>query len=342
MSEKIIVAHNSPVYFGRVAELLPRLIEDRVCHAVTDNEVLRHHPHLFSSMPYSLIEQGEEHKTLKSVNDLYGNFIDGSIDRHSLIIGIGGGIVTDVAGFAAATYMRGVNFGAIPTTLLAQVDASVGGKTGVNINGYKNMAGVFAQPTFVICDVELLNTLPDREFRAGMAEVIKAAVIGDEELFGMLECNDITTLRSNSALMEQIICRAVKVKAEIVTRDEREAGERRLLNLGHTFAHAIESTGKRLNHGEAVAIGIGIATRIAESIGYIATCDAQRIVELLKRYGLSIELPSPIQDILDVIYHDKKRDNNTLWLILPHSIGECRQVKYDFEQIAQLIEKAEL
>lgn len=333
MSKQIAIGNNSTIYFGRVAQLLPQIIGTHKHFAVTDKKVLRHHPELFENMPYATIGQGEKHKTLKSVGKLYIDFIEQHLDRNSLILGIGGGIVTDVAGFATATYMRGVDFGAVPTTLLAQVDASVGGKTGVNIDRYKNMAGVFAQPRFVICDVGLLNTLPNREFVAGMAEVIKAAIIGDEELFDILERNNISTLRQDPATLEWIIYRAVKVKAEIVSRDERESGERRLLNLGHTMAHAIERCCAKVNHGEAVAIGIAMATRVAMAQGRLDADSGNRIEQLLLRYGLSINNNISIEQLIEVIHHDKKADNDSIWFIQPRRIGECHQVKCNFRQL---------
>ncbi len=339
MPQQIAIGSNSVIYFGRVMELLPRLIADYNTYLVSDKKVVKHHPELFENLAYSTIGQGEKHKTLKSVENLYHDFIAHKIDRSSHIVGIGGGIVTDVAGFAAATYMRGIAFGAVPTTLLAQVDASVGGKTGVNIDNIKNMAGVFSQPRFVICDVELLDTLPEREFWAGMAEVIKTAIIADKELFEILERYDISTLRQDKAMLERVIYRAVKVKADIVSRDEREAGERRLLNLGHTMAHAIEACDNNIIHGEAVGTGIAIATRIALDMGVIDEKSAQRIFQILDQYRFSIDTPIPIKQLLDAASHDKKCDGLDIWFVLPRRIGECCQIRYNLQQLYQQISK---
>ena len=181
-----------------------------------------------------LIGTGQSVKTLQTVERVLRRVIELGVDRKTFVLGIGGGIVTDVAGFAASIYMRGLRFGFVSTTLLGQVDASVGGKNGVNLDGYKNMTGTFTQPDFVVYDPALLRTLPDREFRAGLAEVVKSAIIADAELFARLEQSDFATLRRDTDLLADALSAAVRVKADIVERDERESGERRKLNLGHT------------------------------------------------------------------------------------------------------------
>ena len=225
--------------------------------------------------------------------------------------------------------MRGVEFGFITTTLLGSVDASVGGKNGVNVGGFKNMVGVFSQPKFVICDVALLHTLPEREFRAGMAEVIKTAILGDRELFGMLEQSSFEALRKDDALLESVIARCIRVKADVVAQDEREGGLRRILNLGHTIAHAIEKCSQRYSHGEAVAIGLHHITKAALADGVISEADGSRIISLIERYGFDTELPVERKLLLKAIEGDKKRKGNTIHLILPTAIGkvEDRVVK---------------
>ena len=245
---------------------------------------------------------------------------------------IGGGIVTDVAGFAASTYMRGVEFGFISTTLLGQVDASVGGKNGVNVDGYKNMVGSFTQPRFVICDVDMLRTLPEREFRTGLAEVIKSAVIADKELFERLEGADFGTLAENRALLREIVYRAISVKASIVERDERETGDRRKLNLGHTLAHAIEKSSSRMNHGEAVAVGLKLIAEAAVRSGRLSAGDGERIVGLLQRAGFALEPPVEMRTLLKAVSRDKKSVGDEIYIVWPTAIGHCEVEKMPLDE----------
>ena len=228
-----------------------------------------------------------------------------------------------MAGFAAATYMRGVAFGFVPTTLLGQVDAAVGGKNGVNVDGYKNMAGTFTQPQLVICDPALLRTLPDREFRAGLAEVVKAAVIADADLFACIAQSTFGQLRSDAELLADVVAAAVRVKTDIVGRDERERGERRKLNLGHTLAHAIEKCSPAMNHGEAVAVGTALIADAAVRLGVLPDADRVRIRELLARLGFDLTPPVAMPLLLKEVVRDKKREDGLLHVVLPVGIGDC-------------------
>ena len=277
------------------------------------------------------IEEGEESKSLDNYKTLLSILIRKGFTRTDCIIALGGGVCGDLAGFVASTYMRGVEFGFITTTLLGVVDASVGGKNGVNIGGYKNMVGTFSQPQFVICDVSLLHTLPDREFRAGLAEMIKTAILGDAELFEILERSTFEALREDKSLLTDVVTRCVRVKASVVAQDEREAGCRRILNLGHTVAHAIEKESSNYSHGEAVAIGIYYMTRKALEHNLISDVDAKRIFALIERYGFDVELPIERKAMLKAIGGDKKRRGDALHLILPTAIGavEDREVALD-------------
>ena len=207
------------------------------------------------------------------MQNIYARLMEIGADRSTLLVGIGGGIVTDITGFVATTYMRGMDFGFVATTLLAQVDASVGGKNGVNILNYKNMVGTFAQPSFVISDVAFLRTLPHRELHAGMGEVVKMAIIGDEELFNFIEENISASCYTNIDTMQRIVLDSIRLKADIVDRDECEKGIRRVLNLGHTIAHAIEKCTHKLNHGEAVAVGISKISHISNAMGILSNED---------------------------------------------------------------------
>ena len=292
------IRERSRVYVGPVGDLLTGALPEGRVVVVTDATVERFFAPLLAPYERLLVGQGEASKTLRTVGELYERLIDLGADRSTFILGVGGGIVTDVAGFVASTYMRGLRFGFVATTLLAQVDASVGGKNGVNVAGYKNMAGCFAQPDFVVCDPAMLCTLPDREFRAGLAEMVKAALIADGDLFAALERSSFAALREAPEQLRDLITAAIRVKADIVGRDERERGERRKLNLGHMLAHAIEKCSDRMNHGEAVAVGIALMAGAARRLGLLDAAQCDRIVGLLERLGFDLQPPVPLERLL--------------------------------------------
>ncbi len=317
------VRHHSRIYIGPVSEILPQVLPAGRVVAVSDANVDRLHHELLAPFETVLIGTGETIKTLPTVEAIYRRLIAAGADRATFILGVGGGIVTDIAGFAAATYMRGVPFGFVPTTLLGQVDASVGGKNGVNVDGYKNMAGTFAQPQFVVCDPALLRTLPDREFRAGLAEALKAGIIADAELFAAIEAASYESLRSDTALLTRVVERSVGVKAAIVERDECERGERRKLNLGHTLAHAIEKSSGRMNHGEAVAVGTALMARAAVRMGLLAEGECRRITGTLERLGFQLTPPADMKRLLRAVAKDKKNERGVLHVVLPTGIGSC-------------------
>ncbi len=317
------IGTDSQVVVGSAKTLLGELLPSKRVIVITDGTIDRLHKGLFAEYETIVIGSGESIKTLQTAGNIYDQLIEMGADRSTFILGIGGGIVTDITGFVASTYMRGLEFGFISTTLLGQVDASVGGKNGVNIGGYKNMVGVFNQPRFVICAPELLQTLPDREFRAGLAEIIKAAIIADAPLFERLEGCSFEQLRTDSALLEEMIFSAISIKADIVIRDEREAGERRKLNLGHTLAHAIEKCSSAMNHGEAVAVGISLISHLAQREGLLSEADLQRINSLLTSMGFELTAPVDIKKLLKATQRDKKAEGDHIYIVLPTSIGEC-------------------
>ncbi|WP_019505793.1 3-dehydroquinate synthase [Pleurocapsa sp. PCC 7319] len=275
-----------------------------------------------------LISAGESFKHLQSIQQVYDTALANHIERSSTLVALGGGVIGDMTGFAAATWLRGVNFVQVPTSLLAIVDASVGGKTGVNHPQGKNLIGAFYQPKLVAIDPTLLKTLPSREFRAGMAEVIKYGVIWDQDLFTKLEASDrLDSLDYVSEeLLETIITRSCQAKADVVSQDEKEAGLRAILNYGHTIGHAVESLThyKQFVHGEAVAIGMVAAGKIAVEMGLWTKEQAQRQDALIVKTGLPTEIPSEltIEDILETIKSDKKVKAGKVRFILPNSIGE--------------------
>jgi 3-dehydroquinate synthase len=339
MIHSLKVAERSDIYIGRAEELLPTLLPDGRVIVITDANIDRRHHSLLEGKEFIMIGIGESVKTLHTVEMIYRRFVDLGIDRSCFVLGIGGGIVTDITGFVASTYMRGLRFGFVSTTLLGQVDASVGGKNGVNLDGYKNMVGTFNQPQFVICDPTLLDTLPDREFRAGLAEIVKAGIIADYGLFERVERTPFAQLRHDYDLVGEIILSAIRVKAEIVGRDERESGERRKLNLGHTFAHAIEKLSTEMNHGEAVAVGTALAARLAVRLGVMRAEDAERVERLLSALGFSLTPPLPIKRLVSAISKDKKSDGNSLHFVLPTGIGSCEVRRMKIDEIAKIAEE---
>ena len=287
---------------------------------------------------YIIVGRGEENKTIASLEKIYTSLLEIGADRHSFIVGLGGGIITDMTGFVASTYQRGLEFGFVASTLLSQVDASVGGKNGVNLGGFKNMVGVFNQPKFVICDPKLLSTLSLREFRSGLAEVIKAGVIKDSELFELFEQYSLDDISNNSDLLAEVIFRSITIKANVVSQDEREKGERKKLNYGHTFAHAIEKSTRRFTHGEAVVVGMEIASQLAVKGGYLSIIDYSRISKVHAKMGFDLKCGIAKEVLFELLKSDKKRNAESIDFIFPTSIGSCDVVNLRFDDLKLLIE----
>ena len=314
----------SRVVIGDVINSLENYLpEGKRVVVIADEHVFHAYRPIIGAYDYCLIGLGETNKTLATAQKLYGELLALGADRSTFILGFGGGIVTDIAGFVASTYMRGLPFGFVASTLLAQVDASVGGKNGVNFEGYKNMVGTFNQPDFVLCDLSLLQTLPEREFRAGLAEVVKAAIIADADLFGRIERTTFEALRTDTDLLSDAVSAAIRVKADIVERDERESGDRRKLNLGHTLAHAIEKASNRMNHGEAVAVGTALIAGAAVKLGALTQADCDRIVNVLTALGFDLTPPVEVKRLLKEVGKDKKNEDGMLRIVLPAGIGDC-------------------
>jgi 3-dehydroquinate synthase len=282
------------------------------------------------------IGTGEEIKTLDTVRDIYGHLLSSEADRSSFIVGIGGGIVCDITGFAASTFLRGVRFGFVATTLLAQVDAGVGGKNGVNFKGYKNMVGLFHQPEFVICDPEILKTLPQKEISCGLAEIVKHAAIADADLFAYLEKHDEDILALDRQAIEKLVLASVRIKSSIVSRDETEKGERRLLNFGHTFGHAIEKiTGAA--HGEAVSMGMVMASALSVKRGLLPAQEDRRLRGLLKKLKLPNGFESSPKKIFDAVGKDKKRADDRIHFILLNGIGNAVVEQIAIEELKETL-----
>lgn len=276
------------------------------------------------------VPSGEESKSVAMAERLWRDLLEARTDRKSFVIAVGGGVVGDLAGFVAATFVRGLPFFQVPTTLLAHVDSSVGGKVAVNLPGAKNMVGVFWQPSGVLIDVDTLRTLPDREYRAGLAEVVKYGVILDQDFFGLLEARCDAIQHRDAATLEEVIAHCCRLKAQVVSQDERETtGHRAVLNYGHTFGHAIEAVAGygELLHGEAVAIGMTCAARLACILGRVDASLAQRQQQLLQRFGLPTAIPDlNHRALIEAMRHDKKVEFGKTRFVLPTRLGHVELV----------------
>jgi len=292
------------------------------------------------------IPAGERYKTLTSIQKLYDAALENRLERSSTMVALGGGVIGDMTGFAAATWLRGVNFVQVPTTLLAMVDAAIGGKTGVNHPQGKNLIGAFHQPRLVLIDPQVLNTLPVREFRAGMAEVIKYGIIWDAQLFAQMEQSDRLDQLGylDTDLLAEILSRSCQAKADVVSKDEKEAGLRAILNYGHTIGHAVESlTGYRVvNHGEAVAIGMVAAGQLAVNLQLWEQAAQERQLALIQKAGLPKQLPAgvDIEAIIDCLQTDKKVKAGRVRFVLPTQIGAVTVTdQVPSEQIRQVLQQ---
>jgi 3-dehydroquinate synthase len=347
MSETISVAlgergydiHVGPGLLARAGDLLAPMAHGPV-PVVTDENVARLHLDIVVKSLHArgidarpiVVPAGEQTKSFVELEKLCRELLRIGVERRGLVVALGGGVIGDLTGFAAGILKRGLAFVQLPTTLLAQVDSSVGGKTAIDVPEGKNLIGLFHQPKLVIADTDVLSTLPPRELLSGYAEVVKYGALGDAEFFTWLEKNGTKALAGESALLAHIVAHSCRMKAEIVGRDERETGERALLNLGHTFGHALEAATKfsdTLRHGEAVAIGMVLAFRLSERLGHSPAADSARLSRYLKDVGLPTDIaeisgprPSPDQ-LLDHMRHDKKAQSGKLKFVLVRGIGRA-------------------
>ncbi len=327
---------NSQVILGGSIDQLETLRQSRRMVVITDSNVHKLHGGRFPKTDVIVLEPGEDSKHLETIHTLYDRFTELEIDRSALVVGIGGGVVCDITGFVATTFLRGVSFGFVATTLLAQVDASVGGKNGVNLGDYKNMVGTFAQPEFVVLDHELLSTLSLKELRSGLAEVVKSAAIKDNQLFQYLEAHKDDLLAVDQTAIAYATEGAVTVKAKIVMEDERESSTRRLLNFGHTFAHALERTAL-LSHGEAVSLGMVIAARLSEAKGMLDAKDVSRLLALLDALGLPTRIEVDADAAFDAMRKDKKREGDNINFVLLEGMGHARVTPISLDALKEVI-----
>lgn len=327
----------SKIVIGDVRQTLTALQGDKEAIFITDSNVYPLYKDLIGNNKSIIIGTGEQNKTLETVAAIFEELLAMGADRSSFIIGLGGGIVTDITGFAASTYMRGCRFGFIATTLLSQVDASVGGKNGVNFERFKNMVGTFNQPDFVICDPAFFATLPEREIRGGMAEIIKMGLIGDKALFETMAQMGYDGILQNAELLKKLIFRAIEMKADIVGRDEKEQGERKKLNLGHTLAHAIEKSSTLFHHGEAVAIGLCKAAAISQALGKLTKEEQRDIERAIAGLGLPTECDIDKETLFQALKSDKKKEADAISFIVMNGIGNCEIIKLKFEELYTIL-----
>lgn len=323
--KKIIIKKNSgccPILIGERLGNLPQYTSGARLIIITDTNVGKLFPLNTLSGEIIAIGTGEKIKTLDTVRDIYKALIELDADRSAFIVGVGGGIVCDIAGFVASTFLRGVRFGLVATTLLAQVDAAVGGKNGVNFYGYKNMVGVFNQPDFVICDPDVLKTLPPREISCGLAEIVKHAAIADADLFSYLERHYQAVLALDRSIVEKLINESIRIKSAVVNRDEKEQGERRILNFGHTFGHAIEKV-EGVAHGEAISMGMVMASDLSVKKGLMTAGEEGRLKTLLHHLNLPTRCTFNTRPVFDALKKDKKRQGDALHFVFLHGIGHA-------------------
>jgi 3-dehydroquinate synthase len=314
--------HNSDIHIGEDWTKFREYIPGRNTVIITDDNILKLYGLDFKDFPVLTIAPGEKSKKLEVINDLAGKLLNLGIARDSFIVGIGGGVVCDIAGFLASVYMRGIGFGFVSTSLLSQVDASVGGKNGVNVGSVKNILGNFNQPEFVICDQKMLKTLPDDEYKSGLAELIKTGLIFDPELVTEIENNVDPILKREPLLLAKLITRAVEIKASVVNMDEKETGIRMILNFGHTFGHAIEAqTG--MKHGFAVAAGMKIAADISVEVGVLKPAERTRIFNLLDSFKLLADFEITFNQVEELISQDKKKSGNAVNFVLLEKTGKA-------------------
>ena len=313
---------SSKILIGESLRNLYFQLPQKKLFIITDHHVSILFSHMFVKAPVFVIKPGEASKNFATLEQIYYWLLHQGADRDCFIVGIGGGVVCDITGFVATTFMRGVPFGFVATSLLAQVDASVGGKNGVNLKGFKNIVGTFSQPEFVICDTSLLRQLPEDEFANGMAEVIKHAILADAPQFEYLQANPEKVKSCDAEALNYLVGQSVRIKAAIVEADEQETGNRRLLNLGHTWGHAVEKvTG--MPHGQAVSIGLAFAAKFSNFKGYITPAQRKSIESLLQAYELPIECKASPKEVFQALIFDKKKENYHIHFVFINKIGEA-------------------
>jgi 3-dehydroquinate synthase len=323
-------------YYGGGFSFLKQIVKPSEGVLLIDENVQQNFSSRFKQWKTIVIPSGEKYKVQSTADRIIGELIDLGADRKITLVGIGGGVVTDITGYVASVYMRGVRFGFVPTSLLAMVDASIGGKNGIDVGVYKNMVGVIRQPSFLLYDQNFLSTLPEKEWRNGFAEIIKHAAIKDASMFKELELRDLGFYQKRKKIALELIQRNALLKSKVVQEDEFEKNERRKLNFGHTLAHAIE-TQYNLLHGEAVAIGMAFASKLSEQL--LGFKNHNRLVKTIEQYSLPVSLEFNKQKTFDVLRNDKKKEADFMNFILLEKIGKARIEKISLKDLYSYLRK---
>jgi 3-dehydroquinate synthase len=324
-------------YFDAEFSLLEQIVSKEKTILITDENVFAAAKDKFNGWQTIVIKAGEEHKQQSAADFIIQQLIEKEADRNSFVVGVGGGVITDITGYAASIYMRGVKFGFVPTTILAMVDASIGGKNGVDVGPYKNLVGLIKQPEFLLFDYSLLKTLPQEQWENGFAEIIKHACIKDAEMFTLLEKYAISDFQNNTALLAELIERNANIKTAVVVEDEFEKGDRKLLNFGHTLGHAIENV-YQLLHGHAISIGMMAAAIFSETLGGFKTEEKERLRNLLEKYQLPTAKEFDKQKVWSLLKMDKKRASSEMNFILLEKIGKAVIKPIPLAQLDKLIQ----
>lgn len=335
--EKILLSApetDSAVIVGGRWEAVVKLIPAEGVVIITDTNIHKLYGKYFPDFPVLKVNPGEVSKKLKVIEKLSEKLISMGVDRSGFILAIGGGVVSDISGFLASVYMRGIRFGYVSTTLLAQVDASTGGKNGVNLGAVKNVLGTFSQPEFVVIDTTMLETLPEDEYLSGLSELIKTGFIGDISIIETLEQEKESVMSRDREIMTELVSRSVKFKASVVASDEKETGLRRILNFGHTFGHAIELH-SGMKHGIAVAAGMVLAAEFSVEKGLLSKADFNRILSLLNLYGLNQGYSLDHKTAIELMMHDKKKSGNSIWFVFLEGLGKPLPLKVTFSELSE-------
>jgi 3-dehydroquinate synthase len=321
-------------FFAGGFSKLKEIVDPKRTVLITDENIYGHHSTKFKNWDTIVLKPGEQYKVQATVDAIIEQLIEMGADRSTILVGVGGGVITDLTGYVASIYMRGITFGFVPTTLLALVDASIGGKNGIDVGIYKNMVGTIRQPSFILHDLVFLNSLPEIEWRSGFAEIIKHASIKDATMFRQLEENNITSFQKKKTLISDLVQRNALIKTKVVLLDEFEGGDRKLLNFGHTLGHALENQ-YELTHGEAISIGMAYAANLSQELTGFKHAD--RVVSLLEKYELPTAAMFNKDKVIAVLGKDKKKVKDSIQFILLEKIGKAVIQPISIDQIYQTL-----
>ncbi|MGI8950204.1 MAG: 3-dehydroquinate synthase [Chitinophagaceae bacterium] len=336
MTKKIIKFSNTSTvfYFNSSFDHLEKFTPKENAIIITDENIFNHHQKKFKGWKTIVIKSGEQNKIQLTVDSIIEQLIAANADRKTFLIGVGGGVVTDITGYVAGIFLRGINFGFVPTSILAMVDAAIGGKNGIDVGVCKNMVGLIRQPKFLLYDYSFLKSLPDEEWVNGFAEMIKHACIKDVAMFKLLEQHELKDFQEDFLLLNKLVQRNAMLKSKIVQEDEFENGDRKLLNFGHTFGHAIENS-YQLSHGKSVAIGMAAAARLSAQLASFK--EKHRLIALIKKYQLPTSFNFNSEKIFEVMLADKKRIKNVINFVLLEKIGKAIIKDLSLNEIKQLL-----